>query len=280
MLFDVVEAPPSPTAPLVVALPYTGAGGRALAALHRRLPTGCGLALVDLPGHGRLLGEPCVSDPDVLVEELTRELAQLPNPLILVGYSLGGRLAYEAAIGLTEHGSAPLGLVLCGARAPSAGVGRPAVAHLPAGEPFLRVAVDLGVAAPEMLEEPLLAETFAAVLQADLTMVESFTHRFGPPLPIPVCVLGFTGDWLAPEPSLRAWDRARLACAPLHLRIDGGHLAVHERERDFADAVRLGLDHVLGAGPAPHTYEPDDLDLDLDGLAGTRAREALKEGAL
>jgi hypothetical protein len=53
---------------------------------------------------------------------------------------------------------------------------------------------------------------------------------------------------LVPEPTLRAWDEL-CRYPPLHRRVDGGHLALHEREHDFCEAVRAGVDHVLGHGP-------------------------------
>jgi surfactin synthase thioesterase subunit len=237
---------PDAPGPMVVAMPYAGGSSRAFRSLRQYLPPECGLALVDLPGHGFRMGEPCLSDPDVVVAELFDALPDLPaKRLILLGYSLGGSFGYELAARLTDAGRPPDGLVVCGTRAPQTGVGHPPVAHLPAGEPFLRAAVDLSLAAPEMLELPVLADSFAGPLQADLSMVESFRYRPRPPLDLPVCVVGFRQDWLVPEPSLRAWD-AVCRHPPLHLRIDGGHLAVHEREVEFGEAVRTGVAYVIG----------------------------------
>jgi surfactin synthase thioesterase subunit len=234
--------------PVVVAIPYAGGSGRAFRPLHRYLPQDCGLALVDLPGHGRRMGEACLRDADAVVNELLDALRALPvTRVVLLGYSLGGWLAYELAARLTEAGAAPEGLVVCGSRAPQTGMGHPPLAHLPAGDPFLRAAVDLGLAAREMLELPGLADSFAAALHADLSIVESYRYRRRSPLPVPVSVVGFHADWLVPEPALRAWDEL-CHYPPLHRRFDGGHLALHEREREFGEAVRAGVDHVLGVG--------------------------------
>jgi surfactin synthase thioesterase subunit len=238
-----------PSATMVVALPYSGGSGRALEPLRQYLPADCGLALVDLPGHGRRIGEPCLRDADSVVSRLAAELATVAaRRVVLLGYSLGGLLAYDLAVRLSAGGTPPAGLVVCGSRGPQTGVGRPPVTHLPPGEPFLRAAVDMGLAAPEMLELPDLAETFAGVLHADLCIVDSFRYRPGPPLPVPVCVLGFDADWLVPEPMLRAWD-AVCQAPPLHLRVAGGHLSVHDHEREFGEAVRVGVQHVLAADP-------------------------------
>jgi len=240
-------APPA-DGPLVLAIPYAGASGRTFQRVRPYLPPGCGLALVDLPGHGRRLGEPCLRDVDAVVAELLDALPTVPaGRLVLLGYSLGGAFAYELAARLAEAGTPPEGLVVCGARAPQTGAGHPPVAHLPPGEPFLRAAVDLGVAAPQMLELPELTDAFAGPLQADLWMFESFPYRpRRPKLALPVAVVGLRSDWLVPEPSLRAWDDL-CRRPPLHLRVDGGHLALHEREREFGEAVGAAVTHVLGA---------------------------------
>jgi surfactin synthase thioesterase subunit len=215
------------------------------------VPPDCGLAVVDLPGHGRRLLEPCLRDVESVVDGLAAALEGLPaTGLVLLGYSLGGWIAYDLAVRLTEAGAPPAGLVLCGTRAPQTGLGHKPIAHLPAGEPFLRAAVELGLAAPEMLEVPSLAEVFGTALHADLTITATYRYRLRAPLPVRACVVGFSADWVVPEPSLRAWD-ALCTRPPLHRRMEGGHLAMHEREQAFGEVVRDALDHVLGVGETP-----------------------------
>ena len=251
---------PPDAGPLVLAIPYAGASGRAFQGVRTYLPPGCGLALVDLPGHGVRMGEPCLRDVDDVVDELLRALPGLPTRrLLLLGYSLGGSFCYELAARMTATGTPPEGVVVCGSRSPQTGVGHPPVAHRPSGQPFLRAAVDMGLAAREMLEMPELAETFAAPLRADLEMVETFPHRTRRPrLPVPAAVIGLRGDWVVPEPSLRAWDEL-FRDPPLQLRVNGGHLALHEREREFGTAVRGALGHLLRldrSGDPAHTPAP------------------------
>ena len=240
--FELVED--AGTGPLVAALAYSGGSGRALEFLRDHLPAGCGLAVGDLPGHGRRLGEPCLREVDAVEDALADALPPVePRRLILLGYSLGGLLAYDLALRLAAAGTPPAGLVICGSRGPQTGVGRPPVIQLPR-EHFVEAAVEMGLAAPEMLEVPELAATFADVLHADLCLVDGMRYRPGPPMDVPACVIGFGADWLVPEPALRAWDEV-LRGRPLHLRIAGGHLAVHEHAREFGAAVRTGVEHVL-----------------------------------
>lgn len=240
---------PGGSGPTVLALPYAGGSGRAFRALHRHLPPGCGLAVVDIPGHGRLMDEPCLTSVEDVLTGLDGAVAALGAPeLVLLGYSFGGSLAYALAARLCGAGTPPAALVVCGTRAPHTGVGHLPVAHVPAGVPFLTAATAVQLAAPELLDLPDLAAVFAAPLHADLAMVESFPFRRPALLTVPTCVVGFRSDWLVPEPALRAWDDICVD-PPLHLRTDGGHLAVHECAEAFGAAVAAALEHVQHAAP-------------------------------
>ncbi len=245
---DVLD--PDGAGAVVVALPYAGGSGRAFRPLREHLPDDCALALVDLPGHGARLDEPCLRDADEVVGALGEALDVLPRDrIVLLGYSMGGWLAHGLAARLTDAGTPPMGLVVCGTRAPHTGIGHPSVAKGRTGAEFLREAVAMGLAAPEMLEVPGMAELFAEPLHADLALVQSFRYRPRAPLPVPTCVIGFDADWVVPEPTLRAWDEV-CADPPLQLRVPGPHLALHEREAEFGAAVAAGVAHARAAAPA------------------------------
>ncbi len=239
----------------VVCLPYAGGAGRAFRPWRTRLPPGWALALADLPGHGRRIGEQCHRGAEPVVAGLLQSMSELPSSRVVVlGYSLGGWLAYELAHRLVAAATPPMGLIACMSRAPQTGMGHPPLSHLDRGRPFLDRAVELGLAQPEMLAVPELARSFADGLQADLQIVETYRYRTRVRLDIPVCVIGADGDWLVPEPALRGWD-ALCRRPPLHLRVAGDHMAIHDRSDERPDpvggAVRTALHHLLAhAGAA------------------------------
>jgi surfactin synthase thioesterase subunit len=233
---------------ILVTLPYAGGSGRTFRPWAQSMPAGWALATVELPGHGRRLGEPLLRRPEDVLAGLLAELPGLPPArLSVLGYSLGGWLALDLAAALVESGQRPEALAVCASRAPATGMGHPRLASLPPGPEFLTAAVDLGLAAPEMVDVPALGRAFAEVLQADLTMVETYRYRPRAPLPVPTCVLGFDEDWLTPEPSLRAWSA--VSAGPLvHLRLPGPHLAVDRDAAAVGRQVWAGLDRLVGAG--------------------------------
>ncbi|HEX6869718.1 MAG TPA: alpha/beta fold hydrolase [Micromonosporaceae bacterium] len=232
--FDLVSDETAPI--LAVALPYAGGAGRSLRPWAAHLPTGVALATIDLPGHGHRRTQPCLTGFDDAVADLYADLHQVSRPVVLVGYSMGARLAYELAHRLIAAARPPLGLVACMARAPHTGLGHARFASGCPESEFLDRAIANGLADPAMRELPELADTFAGVLRADLTIVESYRYRRRSPLAIPTCVLGASGDWIAPEPALRAWADL---CAepPAQVRIPGGHLVLHEQPATVARAV-------------------------------------------
>jgi len=74
---------------IVVCLPYAGGSGRAFRSWRDHLPPGWALALVDLPGHGRRTGQPCLRSAEPVVAGLLDALADLPAAhRVVLGYSL------------------------------------------------------------------------------------------------------------------------------------------------------------------------------------------------
>lgn len=228
---------------VLLALPYAGGSGRAFRPWVSSLPVGWALATVELPGHGRRLNETCLATADEVVDAILCELHVLPTaPLSILGYSLGGLLAFELAFALTATGTPPASLVVCACRAPHTGAGHPPVALLPPGPEFLQRAVEYGLAAPEMLTVPALGEQFGGALHCDLAMAEAYRarHRLREPLRVPVCVVGALDDHLCPPPSMLAWA-ALTYRPPLHLWVSGSHMAIEEDPDQVGRTVWEGL---------------------------------------
>jgi surfactin synthase thioesterase subunit len=228
----------------VVMLPYAGAMGSPAAVIRPGLPPDAVAYTVSYPGHGRTAG-PLLDDPEPLLELIEADLLELaesaPAP-VLVGLSMGGRLAYELARRAAERGAPPAGLVLCMARPPHTGIGHRPIAGLP-DQDFGPAAAQLALVRPELLSMAG-AESMLRVLRADLAIVERVPTVAGPALAVPTTVVGAAADWLVPEPALRRW--ADLVVEPVHLRISGGHLEWLAEPGEMAAAVAAGIVHALG----------------------------------
>jgi len=237
-----------PAAIPVVVLPYAGAVISPALVIRAGVPDAAALFGATLPGHGRAPG-PVLDDPEQLLELLDADLEELAGsrpPPVLVGVSLGGRLAYELARRRTARGAAPAGLVVCVSRAPHTGVGHPPIAGLSDAE-FGVTAARLGLFASELLGLPD-AGALLRTLRADLAIVERMPTVRGPALPVPAAIVGATGDWLVPEPTLRRW--ADLVVDPLQLRIPGTHLGWLRQAADMSAAIARGIAHAAARAGA------------------------------
>ena len=231
---------------LLVMMPYAGAMALPVAALRAGLPPDVAVLPLHLPGHGTRAGEPLLDQPAQLIDGALAAVRELPRlPLVLCGYSMGARLAYEVAARLVGTDRPVAGLIACCARGPHSGTGHPAVSHLPPDR-FLAAAVDIGLAAPELARLPDVGDLVGA-LHADMRVVETFPVACHAPLPVPAVVIGARSDWLVPEPALRGWDRV-FAAPATHLRVAGGHLAIQTSTTEFVHTVAEGLAAVRAAG--------------------------------
>jgi len=231
--------------PLVVVLPYAGAVRPPSALVRTAADPGVTVAGATYPGHGSAGGQ-LIDDAEELLDGMLSQLMPLARPrLVLVGFSLGGNLAFELARRLTAAGRPPGGLVTCVARGPHAGVGHRPLSGL-ARDEFVAEAVRLGLLTPAAASMDGMSGMIDA-LRADLTIVERMPlHAAAPPLTGPAVVIGATGDWLVPDPSLRRWADV-YAVAPLQLRIPGRHLTWVTEPGPMAAALARALRHVLPA---------------------------------
>lgn len=115
LAFDVVPGP-SADAPQVVLLHGFTQNGRCWGRFADRLAEQCELVLVDLPGHGRS-GDDTADlwrSADLVAEVLAAAPEPRPQdrPPVVVGYSMGGRIALHLAL---AHPEAVSGLVTIGA---------------------------------------------------------------------------------------------------------------------------------------------------------------------
>lgn len=224
--------------PLVVCLPPAGGS----AATFRPWLRGAG------PARGALelqalnvrliqgqLGENQVARQDprgrnVTLLDLAAAIAdQLPadRPFVLAGHSLGGLLAYEAAVELQRRaGPLPAFVLVMGSRPPhssSAEVFAPLI-DLP-DEPFLDALEAVGAVNTALRTSPM-RPLFLPALRADLRIITTYRpdteERRRQPLQVPVIAWCGTCDPLAPASLLAGWEEYTAFPRPAEV-FDGSH---------------------------------------------------------
>jgi medium-chain acyl-[acyl-carrier-protein] hydrolase len=245
-----LRRPPGAEAADVRLFCFHHAGGAA--SIFRRWPRLVPPAIepiaVQLPGRGERFGQRPYDRMAPLVDALVEVVVPLlDRPYACYGLSMGARIAWALTHRLRELGRpAPLALYLASAAAPAVGPRRTNWKHDLLG--YLR---EMGGTPPEILAEPQLLDTVLPTLRADLTLVD--THRWRPPAPLDVPILGFAGlDDLDGSPvRMGGWRAETTAEFRLEVR-PGGHFFDDVYERRL---VRTVAEDLLTARMSPELGE-------------------------
>jgi medium-chain acyl-[acyl-carrier-protein] hydrolase len=219
-------------------LPHAGGSSARFIPWARWLSGQAEVIAVDMPGHGRRLPEPLVTEWRPLADDMAAIIgAQADGAYAVFGHSLGALVAFEACRILTGRGHPPALLVVAGRNGPSAGVPHRPIHGLP-DEEFLSALRRLGGTQDAALDDPELLEMFLPVLRNDMRLAEVYERAPGPPLSCPIAVFAGRHDALTDDFGLLAWKRETTGNFELHL-IDGRHFFLDEPEFTEALAARL-----------------------------------------
>jgi len=198
-------------------LPHAAGGPAYYRDWVRDVPADCELVVMQLPGREARWGEPPLTRMDSLMATLQRELAALWSlPVSLFGHSLGAIIAYELARRFPVEQ-----LILAGARAPLVPHDHSPLHPLPA--PALRrVLRRLGGSPNEVLANDEMFGLLLPVMRADLELLETYVHRPGPALDIPLRVFGGFLDERTPLIDLLPWRVCTRGETQIEAR-SGGH---------------------------------------------------------
>jgi medium-chain acyl-[acyl-carrier-protein] hydrolase len=213
----------------MLCFPHVGAGAAAFRPWLDHLPPGTDLCAVRPPGRENRLREALLTDGNALLDDLEAQVAPLLDlPLVVVGHCSGSVLATEFVRRLVAAGGpAPVELVVSSAEGPQARtVEDPPLHRLPREELLARV-VGYGGMAGQVLDDPDLMAMVERILRADYQVVETLAYSPGPPLDLPVTVVGGRRDPFVSCPAMAAWSAETNREFTLHL-LDAGHYVLNE----------------------------------------------------
>jgi surfactin synthase thioesterase subunit len=230
--------PPAEVKLRMFCFPHVGAGGAAFNSWLDRLPADVELCAIRLPGRENRLREPLLDDSLELFESLEPVLTPLLDvAYVLVGHCSGSVLAYELARRLSSAGAArPTMLILSSTDGPSVRRIDDPLHLLPRRELLSRV-VEFGGMAREVLDDPDLMAIFERILRADYRVIERLEYSPGPPLDVPITVVGGRHDEFATCPGMAAWSAETTKEFSLHL-LDAGHYILGEAGELVAHIAR------------------------------------------
>lgn len=192
----------------LICIPPAGAGPHFYRMWATGLPQDVEVLAVHLPGRESRFTEPPMTDYHRAVEAVYAGVrpALDPLPYAIFGHSMGALLAYGLALTAARMGSpAPEHLLLSGVGGPRGTPPKTGRGHWGDTELVADLRA-MGGTTAEILENPELLDILLPILRADYTLCESFRAAppTGPPLSVPVTVLGGADDDCTPA-DLACW---------------------------------------------------------------------------
>jgi surfactin synthase thioesterase subunit len=203
---------------------------------------------LQLPGRGPRLAEAPYRRIEALVDAMVGAVAFQP-PFAFFGHSLGAVVAFETARALCDRGGPrPEALILSAYHAPHLPSTSPQVHGLPDEQLWPIVERQFGALSPELHDDPDFRQLVLAYHRADFEMIESYRWAEGPPLSVPLTVVGGTEDY--PEDMLTAWRRHTTGPFALQL-FTGGHFYLRNQRDTVLRFMTAVLAHGARSSAAP-----------------------------
>lgn len=197
---------------------------------------------VQLPGRGRRMAEPPVSELPALLDEMAEGLAELLDaPHVLFGFSMGAILAFELAQRRQRQAlRMPLALVLAGRGAPRQV--RPAITRGAfTRDMIVRELERLGGTDPVLLQDGPFLDVFMRTFQADFAIADSHYCAIPEPLQCLMHVWGGADDPEVPIERLCRWIDFAGERFDSHI-FPGGHFFVRSAHKPVMKNLMRVLD--------------------------------------
>jgi surfactin synthase thioesterase subunit len=225
-----LRAHAEPDALPLFCLPHAGGGASAYRTWLGRLP-GVAVVPVQPPGREARLRDAPHQHMDPLVDELATIMLGTvgTRPYAVYGHSLGALVAFEMLREIARRdGPAPVHLFVSGCAAPQCEFdGGPLVSGMSPAE-LVEMLRQLGGTPEWLLRDPSVLDMILPAIRADFCVKETYEHRAGPPIQVPITVLASTDDPRASRETQDRWREQTTAACRVHT-IVGGHFAVFEQ---------------------------------------------------
>nr|WP_239096873.1 thioesterase domain-containing protein [Streptomyces sp. SID11385] len=261
----------------MLCFPHAGAGGAAFARWQSVFGDHPQVVPLPLPGRDTRAGEPRLTDPTALMDDLLCRAGPLTDaPYALYGHSLGALVAHHFAHEAATAGYRPPVSVVLGAVQPPH-LPSPLLRHeLPADDKaVLRRLVSWGLLPERAALEGedtagLWRRRVLPVLRDDLLLAHALRAGAAGPLDMPVLAVAGRADTLAPPGLVAQWRQ--YAPAGFALRtVPGGHFFV--RERRLPELLARALDAAAADGCDGRPVIPQSTIAPSRPTAGGRTRK-------
>lgn len=213
---------------VLVCLSFCGGSPAAFRPWVQAMPDHTDLALVCYPGRERRMAEQFAKTWDELLAVVVAAVQSVATrPYVLMGHSMGARLAFDATLHLeATGGSVPGGLVVSGSTSPlrAAAELRQSPRSADSDHALLDWMRRVGQLPEQIVDEPELRRMALDLFRADLRVAESYTYRAHAMVKTPMQVLYGRDD---EKPGGHEWSE--VAAGPFQYdELSGGHFYTPE----------------------------------------------------
>ena len=234
----------------VLCFPYSGSGASMFGPWRKLIHPRVRLAALRLPGRESLLNQPprdhLLSTADeiagVIAADRTVDGAA-DGRLFLVGFSLGGLMAFEVARGLRQRDVRIDLLVAASCRAPQGRLGRGSL-HKLSDDRFLKQLHKQYGAVPDAVwNNDELKRLLLPMLRADIKMFETYEYRDQPPLDCELLALAGRRDRQVKAKHVAAWREQ--ASSFRHRSFDADHYLTRTHASAVVETINRRIDRLL-----------------------------------
>lgn len=181
------------------------------------------------PGRETRFGEPVVTEPSALLEDLATPVGMLADlPIAFLGYSFGALLAFELACHVrARFGIRLQAFVACAFPPPHGLPPQPPDGSPPVDSELIAILRNLGGTPPEVLADPELLALQLRPLRADYTILARYPRGPARAIDCPILALSGRQDRHAGPEIMQGWAEA--SGGEFSLRdFSGGHFFVFD----------------------------------------------------
>ncbi|MEO1622862.1 MAG: alpha/beta fold hydrolase [Cyanobacteria bacterium J06632_3] len=186
---------------------YAGGSAWIFRPWAKQLPNNIEICAIELPGRGKRLVEPALTDLATIVQSLGPQLLPLLDlPFAFFGHSMGALVAFELCRWLRSAVQlAPKHVWISAARAPHLPIPQPLM-HQLSDQDFIERLKQYQGTPISVLNNSELMDLMLPTLKADFTALETYTYQPSMPFTFPITGLWGNRDNIVNQTDVAAWQ--------------------------------------------------------------------------
>lgn len=214
-------------------LPYAGGSATMYYRLSARLLPVADIFPLELPGRGMRFDERPLSSIQEMAADAARQIiASVRGEYALLGYSMGGWVAYEALRVLVAENRPPRQVLLCASDPPTVKEESANISELP-DDAFIQALIKMGgMPANTSAEDIEIIKTFLPYMRCDFRAINEYQPNIET-FDVPAALI-----YSEAEIEMEDGWNDRFSRAPTRILMPGGHFFIHSHMERFTEALR------------------------------------------